>query len=65
MRNVPNRDTFEKAYLGSVGKARWDVGKPQAPLVGVADRVTSPVLDIGCGTGVLVFFGRRLLLSRK
>src|SRR5260370_35383346 len=48
MSKVPDRATFEKAYAG---KAPWDIGKPQAPFVAVADRVTSPVLDAGRGTG--------------
>jgi cyclopropane fatty-acyl-phospholipid synthase-like methyltransferase len=57
MRNVPDRTTFENAYAG---KARWDIGKPQAPFVAVADRVTSPVLDAGCGTGdTALFFAAR------
>jgi SAM-dependent methyltransferase len=42
------------------GKAPWDIGKPQAPFVGVAGRVTSPVLDAGCGTGEdALFFSAR------
>ena len=61
MSNVPDRTTFEKAYAG---KAPWDIGKPQAPFVAVADRVSSPVLDAGCGTGDAALFfaahGRRV-----
>jgi cyclopropane fatty-acyl-phospholipid synthase-like methyltransferase len=57
MSNVPDRTTFEQAYAG---KVPWDLGKPQAPLVVVADRVTSPVLDAGCGTGdTALFFAAR------
>ncbi len=57
MSNVPNRATFENAYAG---KAPWDIGKPQRPFVAVADRVTSPVLDAGCGTGdTALFFAAR------
>lgn len=48
MSNVPDRATFEKAYAG---KVPWDIGKPQGPFVAVANQVTSPVLDAGCGTG--------------
>jgi SAM-dependent methyltransferase len=54
---VPDRATFENAYAG---KAPWDIGKPQRPFVTVADRVTSPVLDAGCGTGdTALFFAAR------
>jgi cyclopropane fatty-acyl-phospholipid synthase-like methyltransferase len=54
---VPDRTTFENAYAG---KAPWDIGKPQAPFVAVADRVTSPILDAGCGTGdAALFFAAR------
>ena len=57
MSNVPNRATFENAYAG---KAPWDIGKPQAPFAAVADRVVSPVLDAGCGTGdTALFFAAR------
>ena len=48
MRNVPDRATFEHFYAGP---APWDIGKPQRPFVAIADRVASPVLDAGCGTG--------------
>src|SRR5262245_50142208 len=57
MSNVPDRVTFEKAYAGA---APWDVDKPQGPFAAVADRVTSPVLDAGCGTGeTALFFAAR------
>src|SRR5262245_16161316 len=57
MSNVPDRATFENAYDGI---APWDIGKPQAPFVAVADRLTSPVLDAGCGTGdAALFFAAR------
>ncbi len=57
MSKVPDRATFESAYAG---KAPWDIGKPQKPFVAAADRVVSPVLDAGCGTGdtALFFAGR-------
>ena len=48
MADVPDRATFEKAYAG---KAPWDIAKPQGPFAAAADRITSPVLDAGCGTG--------------
>jgi cyclopropane fatty-acyl-phospholipid synthase-like methyltransferase len=53
MSTVPDRATFENAYAG---EAPWDVGKPQAPFVAVADQVVSPVLDAGCGTGDTALF---------
>jgi SAM-dependent methyltransferase len=54
---VPDRATFENAYAG---KAPWDIGKPQGPFVAVADRITSPLLDAGCGTGeTALFFAAR------
>jgi SAM-dependent methyltransferase len=57
MSNVPNRTTFENLYAG---KAPWDIGKPQGPFVAVADRVASPLLDAGCGTGEnALFFAAR------
>jgi SAM-dependent methyltransferase len=57
MSNVPDRTTFETIYAG---KAPWDIGKPQAPFVAAADRVTGPVLDAGCGTGdTALFFAAR------
>jgi len=57
MTELPNRKTFEDAYAG---EAPWDIGRPQEPFVEVADRVTSPLLDAGCGTGELsLFFAAR------
>src|SRR5262245_66266085 len=57
MSTVPDRSTFETIYAG---KAPWDIGRPQAPFAAVADRVTSPVLDAGCGTGEhALFFAAR------
>jgi cyclopropane fatty-acyl-phospholipid synthase-like methyltransferase len=53
MSNLPDRATFEKVYAG---KGPWELGRPQAPFVAVADRVTSPVLDAGCGTGDTALF---------
>jgi cyclopropane fatty-acyl-phospholipid synthase-like methyltransferase len=47
------RPTFEEFYDG---KAPWDIGKPQPTIVAVADRVVSPVLDAGCGTGEHALF---------
>src|SRR5438270_1882980 len=57
MNNVPDHAAFEESYAG---EAPWDIGGPQRPFVAIADRVTSPVLDAGCGTGdtALFFTGR-------
>src|SRR5262245_6548854 len=52
-----DRASFENYYAG---KAPRDIGKPQGPFAAVADRVTSPVLDAGCGTGEhALFFAAR------
>src|SRR5262249_52003376 len=48
-----DRASFENFYGGP---APWARGKPQGPFVAVADRVTSPVLDAGCGTGEHALF---------
>ena len=45
---IPDRNTFESAYAG---QAPWDIGRPQQAFLAVADRITGPVLDAGCGTG--------------
>ena len=55
--NSIDRAAFENFYAG---KAPWDIGKPQGAFAAVADRVTSPVLDAGCGTGEhALFFAAR------
>jgi cyclopropane fatty-acyl-phospholipid synthase-like methyltransferase len=52
-----DRATFEDLYSGP---APWDIGKPQPSFTAIADRVTSPVLDAGCGTGEhALFFAAR------
>ena len=57
MSNVVDRATFWLLYAG---KAPWDIGKPQAPFVAVANLVVSPVLDAGCGSGEnALFFAAR------
>jgi SAM-dependent methyltransferase len=44
---------FEDLYAG---KPPWDIDKPQGWFAAVSDRVTSPLLDAGCGTGELALF---------
>ena len=52
-----DRGAFESMYAGP---APWDIGKPQRAFVAIAYRVTSPVLDAGCGTGEhALFFAAR------
>jgi SAM-dependent methyltransferase len=48
VKNSVDRLTFKNLYDG---KAPWDIGKPQRNFAAIADRVTGPVLDAGCGTG--------------
>jgi SAM-dependent methyltransferase len=49
--------TFEDFYAGP---APWDIGRPQPAVAAIADRVTGPVLDAGCGTGDhALFFAAR------
>src|SRR5262249_39946442 len=54
-----DRATFENLYTGP---APWDIGKPQPAFAAIADRVTGPVPDAGCGTGehALLFAARGL-----
>jgi SAM-dependent methyltransferase len=57
MSPLPDRATFENLYAA---QAPWDIGKPQPSFVAVADRVASPLLDAGCGTGdTALFFAAR------
>lgn len=42
------REGFTEIYTGN---PPWDIGKPQAPFIAVADQIEGPVLDAGCGTG--------------
>src|SRR5262249_51058427 len=52
-----DRATFEDLYAGP---APWDIGKPQGRFTAIADRVSGPVLDAGCGTGEhALFFAAR------
>src|SRR5512137_857744 len=50
MSETPRRD-FEASYRE--GDAPWDIGRPQAEIVALAEAglITGSVLDIGCGTG--------------
>jgi len=43
---------WDSSYTGQ-GPAPWDIGRPQAPFVALADRgqLTGDLLDAGCGTG--------------
>jgi len=54
---VHDRSSFENLYAG---QPRWEIGKPQRAILGVADRITCSVLDSGCGTGEnALFFASR------
>jgi cyclopropane fatty-acyl-phospholipid synthase-like methyltransferase len=55
--NSIDRAAFEDLYAGP---APWDIGEPQRRFVAIADRVTGPLLDAGCGTGEhALFFAAR------
>ncbi len=47
-------DRFAEYY--AMPRAPWDIGRPQTPFVGAADRIGLRVLDIGCGTGDLAIW---------
>src|SRR5262249_11903083 len=55
--NSIDRAACENFYAGP---APWDIGKPQPTFTAVADQVTGPILDAGCGTGEhALFFAAR------
>jgi 2-polyprenyl-3-methyl-5-hydroxy-6-metoxy-1,4-benzoquinol methylase len=57
MSNTIDHATFESIYAGN---APWETGKPHEEFVAIGDRLVSPVLDAGCGTGeVALFFAAR------
>jgi len=57
MSQVPDRGTFQSLYAGG---APWDIGRPQQPLVDLAERIVGSVLDAGCGTGdTALYFAAR------
>jgi cyclopropane fatty-acyl-phospholipid synthase-like methyltransferase len=53
MTAVPDRSTFENLYAS---QAPWDIGKPQRPVIDVADQISGSILDAGCGTGDTALF---------
>jgi cyclopropane fatty-acyl-phospholipid synthase-like methyltransferase len=57
MTQLPTQQTFKDAYAG---EAPWDIGRPQKALADIAEQVTGPLLDAGCGTGdAALFFAAR------
>ena len=48
-----SHERFNEAYTGV---PPWEIGKPQRPFIAVADRVESPLLDAGCGSGNTALF---------
>jgi hypothetical protein len=55
--NSIDRAAFRNFYAGP---APWDIGKPQPAFTAVADQVTGPIFDAGCGTGEhALFFAAR------
>lgn len=59
MQNHPTAHAgFTKIYAES--NPPWDTGKPQPPFIAVANKIVSPVLDAGCGTGnAALYFAER------
>ena len=51
----PLSHVYDAAYTGV---PNWDIGRPQAAFVALAEsgRIRGPVLDVGCGTGELALF---------
>jgi len=56
--NTAYQEGFREHY--AEGRPVWDIGRPQAPFVEIADQVKGPILDVGCGTGsVAIFFAEK------
>ncbi|EHJ48856.1 Methyltransferase type 11 [Solidesulfovibrio carbinoliphilus subsp. oakridgensis] len=56
--NAEYKKGFAEHY--EEGRPVWDIGKPQAPFIEIADRIKGPILDVGCGSGsVAVFFAEK------
>jgi len=56
--NTAYKEGFREHY--AEGRPVWDIGRPQAPFVEIADQVKGPILDVGCGTGsVAIFFAEK------
>ena len=53
MDDAPDPNRFESMYAG---KPPWDTGRAQRAFVAVSNRIVSPVLDVGCGTGENALF---------
>lgn len=51
---IPRRERFEAYY--AAGSPPWEIGRPQAAFLGIADRIVGRVLDVGCGTGELAMW---------
>ncbi|GAB7093099.1 class I SAM-dependent methyltransferase [Halolamina litorea] len=51
----PVSHVYDAAYTGV---PNWDIGRPQAAFLALAEsgRIRGPVLDVGCGTGELALF---------
>ncbi|MDR1848755.1 MAG: class I SAM-dependent methyltransferase [Zoogloeaceae bacterium] len=60
--NEIDTTVYKEAFAGfyAEGGAVWDIGKPQAPFLEIADTVQGSILDVGCGTGsVALFFAEK------
>jgi cyclopropane fatty-acyl-phospholipid synthase-like methyltransferase len=55
MSTAPDQSRFRDMYT-TQAPAPWDIGRPQSAIAAAADRVKSPLLDSGCGTGDTALF---------